>query len=201
MRKKVTWSHFVGGSNTEPICYFCEESEDHVATNGPRGTKIVQYFACRKFAEMSPNERFKELRRKGYCFQCLFPGEERIKENMLMGCVKGISYASIYHMTDFQEKNTYWYVMNIEMKRKIKISYKCRQMHIKAATITIIFKRYQTHLPYKSEQGAIGQSIRRRKSYLHSPDDQSGTPAILTILWQWLQWNGFQIWCCKENGR
>ena len=67
-------SHFAGDSSPEPKCYFCDESEDHVATNGPRGTKIVQYFACRKFAEMSPNERFKELRRKGYCFQCLFPG-------------------------------------------------------------------------------------------------------------------------------
>ena len=69
-------SHFAGDSSPEPKCYFCDESEDHVATNGPRGTKIVQYFACRKFAEMSPNERFKELQRKGYCFQCLLPGAE-----------------------------------------------------------------------------------------------------------------------------
>ena len=52
-------SHFAGDSSPEPKRYFCDESEDHVATNGPRGTKTVQYFACRKFAEMSPNERFK----------------------------------------------------------------------------------------------------------------------------------------------
>ena len=60
-----------------------DESEDHVGTNGPRETKIVQYFACGKFAEMSPNERFKELRGKSYCFQCLFPGagENKGKHN------------------------------------------------------------------------------------------------------------------------
>ena len=76
-------SHFAGNSNAESKCFFCDESEDHVATNGPRGTKIVQYFACRKSVEMSPNERFKELRSRGYCFQCLFPGagENKGKHN------------------------------------------------------------------------------------------------------------------------
>ena len=54
-------SHFAGDLSPEPKCYFHNESEDHVATNGPRETKIVQYFARKKFAEMSPNERFKEL--------------------------------------------------------------------------------------------------------------------------------------------
>ena len=62
------------GKTSEIKCYFCDETEDHVATNGPRGTQIVQYFACKKFAEMTPNQRFQELRRKGFCFQCLFPG-------------------------------------------------------------------------------------------------------------------------------
>ena len=36
--------------------------------------KFIQYFACKKFVEMTPKERFQELRRKGYCFQCLSPG-------------------------------------------------------------------------------------------------------------------------------
>ena len=76
-------SYFAGNSNAESKCFFCDESEDHVVTNGPRGTIIVQYFACRKFEEMSPNERFKELRSRGYCFQCLFPGagENKGKHN------------------------------------------------------------------------------------------------------------------------
>ena len=111
-------SHFTENSNIESKCFFCDESEDHVATNGPRGTKIVQYFACRKFVEMSPNERFEELSRRGYCFQCL---QERIKGSTTMGCVKEILSASTNHMTGFQRKSMCWYVMNIEMTKKIKI--------------------------------------------------------------------------------
>ena len=38
----------------KPKCCFYEEAEEHIATNGPKGTKIMQYFACQKFAEMPP---------------------------------------------------------------------------------------------------------------------------------------------------
>ena len=55
------------------ICHICGES-DHIKTNGPYGRKLVQYFSCQKFAEMYPKQRFIELRNKGLCFQCLFPG-------------------------------------------------------------------------------------------------------------------------------
>ena len=36
--------------------------------------KIVQYLTCLKFVEMAPKDRFQELKNKGYCVQCLFPG-------------------------------------------------------------------------------------------------------------------------------
>ena len=62
------------GKGNKVKCYFCDETEDHVATNGPRATQIVQYFECKKFTEMTSNQQFQELRRKGFCFQCLFPG-------------------------------------------------------------------------------------------------------------------------------
>ena len=62
-------SHFTGNS-----CMKIEEVEEHIATNGPRRTKIVQYFACQKFVEMAPKDRFQELKNKGYCLQCLFAG-------------------------------------------------------------------------------------------------------------------------------
>ena len=39
----------------------------------------MQYFACQKFAEMAPKDRFQELKNKGYCFQCLFPGASEDK--------------------------------------------------------------------------------------------------------------------------
>ena len=53
--------------------YFCDENENHIATSGPKGSKIVQYVACQKFTEITPSERFQLLRKKGYCIQCLFP--------------------------------------------------------------------------------------------------------------------------------
>ena len=63
----------------KPKCCFCKEDEEHIKTNGPKETKIVQYFACQKFVEMAPKDRFQELKNKGYCFQCLFPGAPQDK--------------------------------------------------------------------------------------------------------------------------
>ena len=34
----------------------------------------MQWFACQKFAEMAPKERFHDMKKTGYCFQLLFPG-------------------------------------------------------------------------------------------------------------------------------
>ena len=67
-------SHFTGNSSMEPKSCFYEEAEEHIATNEPKGTKIVQYFVCQKFVQMAPKDRFQEQQKKGYCFQCLFPG-------------------------------------------------------------------------------------------------------------------------------
>ena len=60
-------------SNISSKCNICG-SNDHIQTNGPRGIKLVQYFSCKKFVNMSPNERFQYLKTNGLCFQCLFPG-------------------------------------------------------------------------------------------------------------------------------
>ena len=64
----------------EPKCCFCKEAEENIATNGPKGTKIVQYFACQTFIETAPKDRFQELKNKGDYFQCLFPGASQDKE-------------------------------------------------------------------------------------------------------------------------
>ena len=60
-------------TGTINYCSICGNS-DHVATNGPNSTKIVQYFACQKFVQWSPSERFAELKSRGLCCQCLYPG-------------------------------------------------------------------------------------------------------------------------------
>ena len=63
-----------GGNN--PVCKICNAT-DHVQTSGPNGSKLVQYFVCKKFVDMTPAQRFTELKNKNLCFQCLFPGADK----------------------------------------------------------------------------------------------------------------------------
>ena len=60
-------------NDSKSSCSFCGEA-DHVMTRGPGFSKVIQYFSCKTFAELSPADRYKELRKKNFCFQCLLPG-------------------------------------------------------------------------------------------------------------------------------
>ena len=63
-------------NDDEPLkCHFCD-STDHVPTSGPQGIKLIQYFVCKKFVEMTPEQRLTELKRRNLCHQCLFPGAQ-----------------------------------------------------------------------------------------------------------------------------
>ena len=68
-----------GGTNasvSSPMpCVICS-STNHEATMGPKKSKLVQYFACDVFVAMSVADRFKFLREKNLCFQCLYPGAD-----------------------------------------------------------------------------------------------------------------------------
>ena len=64
-------AHFTN-QTTEKKCYFCDETDDHIATAAPKGREIIQYFTCKKFVEMTPKERFQELRRKVYILLSMF---------------------------------------------------------------------------------------------------------------------------------
>ncbi|XP_066918053.1 uncharacterized protein [Clytia hemisphaerica] len=76
-RRGPSSHHTDGQQNRRPPdqlnCFICQAT-NHVATNGPQGSKIVQYFACPVFVNMTPIERFNALKSKGLCFQCLYPG-------------------------------------------------------------------------------------------------------------------------------
>ena len=64
-------------NNEEIICYICGEKCDdleHVATSGPGGIKVIQYFSCKTFVNKTPSERLALLKDKNLCFQCLLPG-------------------------------------------------------------------------------------------------------------------------------
>ena len=54
-------------------CVLCQKT-DHVHTITRKGNKVINYFSCEKFVNMSASEKFEELKRKGLCFQCLTPG-------------------------------------------------------------------------------------------------------------------------------
>ena len=58
------------------LCGAKAGESDHIAMSGPGGIKLIQYFSCRTFVEKTPAQRFSLLRRKGLCFQCLYPGAE-----------------------------------------------------------------------------------------------------------------------------
>ena len=111
-------AHFTNQS-AEKKRYFCDEIDDHIATAGPRGTEIIRYFTCKKFVEMTPKERFQELRRKGYCFQCLFPGASQNTGKHSDGNSREISFAKMYHMTNIQPKSIFWSVMSTEEIQKM----------------------------------------------------------------------------------
>ena len=79
-KEKDKKSSYYGQPNSKPQpllddskCVVCG-ANDHIQTNGPRYTKLVQYFACKKFVDMTPSQRFKFLHDNGLCHQCLYPG-------------------------------------------------------------------------------------------------------------------------------
>ena len=51
-------SHFTVNSSNKPKCCFVKRLRSILQKNGPKETKIVQYFACQKFVEMAPKDRF-----------------------------------------------------------------------------------------------------------------------------------------------
>ena len=70
-------SHFVNnGPVIQTKCFICDKT-GHTQTNGPNGSKLIQYFSCPMFADMKPSQRFSTLRHKGLCTQCLFPGAQQ----------------------------------------------------------------------------------------------------------------------------
>ena len=70
-----------GGSNSSTnVCHFCNE-DGHKTTFGPNKTQLVQYFACEKFCNTPIDQRFRLLREKDLCHQCLFPGAKQGEGN------------------------------------------------------------------------------------------------------------------------
>ena len=58
------------------LCGDSSSSTEHLSSNGSGGTRIVQYYTCKSFAEKNPASRLSLLKEKGFCFQCLLPGAD-----------------------------------------------------------------------------------------------------------------------------
>ena len=61
--KENKWldSHFIASSTKKTKSSFYIESETHVAINGLKVTKIIQYFACKMVTEMALSSKYQEL--------------------------------------------------------------------------------------------------------------------------------------------
>ena len=69
----------VATTSQELLCSICDSpdgSDEHVSTNGPGQSKLLQYFTCKRFTELKPSARLALLKSKGFCFQCLYPGAD-----------------------------------------------------------------------------------------------------------------------------
>ena len=94
-------AHFTN-QNAEKKWYFFDETDDHIAAAGPRGTEIIQYFTSKKFVEMTPKERFKSSEEKDIVFNVYSLEHHRAQANTVMGNAREISFAKMYHMTNIQ---------------------------------------------------------------------------------------------------
>ena len=72
-------SHTQDDRQSSLICSICGAA-DHVPTSGPKNVKLIQYFLCKKFVEMTNAQRLAVLLEKNLCIQCLYPGADRRSE-------------------------------------------------------------------------------------------------------------------------
>ena len=103
-------------------CHICGK-EDHVPTAGRGGIKLIQYFTCKQFVKMTPADRFQLVRKKGLCFQCLYPGAKITDTKHSEGrCQRNYS---IHHTINFLQKIMSLFVLNIKMLKKTKRCLSC----------------------------------------------------------------------------
>lgn len=73
-RSNLSQSSYQTDTRRDPLkCAICDKT-DHEPTVTRRGTRVINYFSCETFVNMTVKQRFEELKRKHLCFQCLAPG-------------------------------------------------------------------------------------------------------------------------------
>ena len=115
----------VKSSNSNDLKRHICGKEDHVPTAGPGWTKQIQCFTCEHFVEMTPADRLQFFKKKGLCFQYLYPGANITEQNIQNVNAKGIMHASIHQMINFLQRNMSLFVLNIKILKKTKRYLSC----------------------------------------------------------------------------
>ena len=162
----------------KPKCCFCEEAGEHIATNGPKGTKLMQYFACQKYVEMAPKDRFQELKNKSYCFKCLFPGKSQDKEKHDDGmCQRDFMCKHKSH--DRYPINKHMLVChehrNETENQELLQKYKDRFIMKQPNQLPSFFRDLKLSFHMNQNQSPNFQDVRPREGNLHSAESKVGT--------------------------
>ena len=98
-----------------------------IPTAGPGETKLIQYFTCKQFVEMTPADQFQLLKKKGLCFQCLYPGAKITDTNHSEGrCQKDYTCKHPSHdKFPIKEQST---KLNRKMLKKTKQYLNCTNL-------------------------------------------------------------------------
>ena len=68
--------HLSNQITSDMQCHICRKTGHTIITTA-KGNKIIPYYVCEEFVNMSPSERLSKLRSKNLCTGCLFPGAEK----------------------------------------------------------------------------------------------------------------------------
>ena len=73
--KKFSKDSVKSSSSNGVKCHICGK-EDHIPIAGLGEIKLIQYFTCKQFLEITLAGRLQLLRKRGFCCQCLYPGDK-----------------------------------------------------------------------------------------------------------------------------
>ena len=144
-------AHFTNQS-TEKKCHFCDETDDHIATVGPRRTEIIQYFAYNKFVEMDTKGKVSRAQMKRILFSMFIPWSttehrqtqwsEMPEKFHLQKCIRWqISNQKACHGMSQAQRNYRKWTASFRVQEK---------MHYEATEISSIFKRPEIKISHES---------------------------------------------------
>ena len=102
----------------EKKCHSCYESDNHIATAGPRETNYSVFHLQKICWNDTKRKGFKSSEAKDIVFNVYSLEHHRAQANTVMGNAEEISFAKTYHMTNIQPKSMFWYVTNTNQKQQ-----------------------------------------------------------------------------------